>query len=81
MTGEYANVGVVLYAPAAKTIRAKCTSYFGRLSRMFVRVEGEHIKGLLRYVENRVNEAGDRLRNEELTCELAAEMKAELQTG
>lgn len=64
MTGEYANVGVVVYAPECKYIQARCTAHFGRLSRMFNGVEGEHVRSLLRYIQDQVNERGRRLRDE-----------------
>jgi hypothetical protein len=64
MTGEYANVGVVVYAPACKYIGARCTAHRGRLSRMFDGVEGDHIRSLLRYIQDQVNERGRRLREE-----------------
>lgn len=64
MTGEYANVGVVVYAPQARYIQARCTTRYGRLSRMFHDVEGDHLRSLLRYLEAQINERGLRLRDE-----------------
>jgi hypothetical protein len=64
VTGEFVNVGVVLYAPRAKFLSALCTSRYGRLSKMFNNVNGEHFKHVVRYIQAQLEEEGERLTNE-----------------
>ncbi len=64
VTGEFVNVGVVLYAPNTKFLSAICTSRYGRLSRMFTNVNGEHFKSVVRYIQAQLEEEGERLTNE-----------------
>jgi len=63
-TGEFANVGVALYAPEAKYLGAMCTPRYGRLSKMFLDVNGDYFRSLMRYIETRFEELADRLRSE-----------------
>jgi len=64
VTGEFINVGVAVYAPGARYIGALCTTRYRRLSDMFLKVDGEYFRGLMRYIQNRFEEEGARLRNE-----------------
>lgn len=53
VTGEFVNVGVVLHSPTTGFLRAKCTTAAVRLRRMFGRVDSEHIRSFLHYIERR----------------------------
>jgi hypothetical protein len=66
MTGEFANVGVALYAPGTKFIGGLCNTRYTRLTNMFGKTEfdGEYFRGLMRYIEARFEELGHALRNE-----------------
>lgn len=64
VTGEFVNIGVVLYAPKARFLSAICTSRYGRLSRMFCEVNGEHFKQVVRYIQATLEEEGVRLISE-----------------
>lgn len=64
VTGEFINVGVVLYAPKEKFLSAICTSRYGRLSRLFNNVNGEHFKNAVRYIQAKLEEEGERLTSE-----------------
>ena len=63
-TGEFVNVGVALYAPEAKYASALCRSTYGRLSKVFPGVDGEVFKGLMHFVQSRLEELGDGVREE-----------------
>jgi len=63
-TGEFANVGVALYAPEAKYLSAMCTTRFGRLSKMFLDVNGDQFRSLMRFIEGRFGEFAERVRGE-----------------
>mgnify|MGYP006276171185 FL=1 len=64
LTGEFVNVGVVLYAPEVKYLGGLCNTRYGRLSRLFGDIDGEYFRGLMRHIEARFDELGDRLRND-----------------
>lgn len=64
VSGEFINVGVALYAPEAKYIGALCNTRYGRLSKMFLDIDGEYFRGLMRHIETRFEEMGDKLRKE-----------------
>jgi len=63
-TGEFVNVGVVLYCPEARYVSASCRSTYNRLSGMFPDLNGEHFKSLMRYIEARFEEFGARIASE-----------------
>ncbi len=64
VTGEFVNIGVVLYAPKARFLSAACTPRYGRLSRMFCEVNGEHFKQVVRYIQVKLEEEGEKLISE-----------------
>jgi hypothetical protein len=61
---EFVNVGVVLYAPKARFISAMCTERYGRLTKMFIQVQGTHFRQTVGYIESRIEEEGERLLKE-----------------
>lgn len=61
VTAEFINVGVVLYAPKARFLSAICTSRYGRVSKMFSNVAGDHFKQVTRYIQAKLEEEGERL--------------------
>jgi hypothetical protein len=63
-TGEFANVGVALYSPEAKYVGAICTPRYGRVNRMFLDIDPSHFKSLMRYIQSRFEEYGERLQTE-----------------
>lgn len=63
-TGEFVNMGVALYAPEAKYVSAICNPRYGRLSRVFLDVNGDQIRSLMRFIQSRFEEFGLKLNNE-----------------
>src|SRR6266576_26939 len=63
-TGEFVNMGVALYAPQAKYISAICSPRYGRLSKMFLDVNGEHLRSVMRYIQARFEEYSTKLNGE-----------------
>jgi hypothetical protein len=51
VTEEFVNVGVVLYAPGVRFLQARCTRRYGRASKFFGGVNGNHILSTLAHVE------------------------------
>ncbi|HBR17087.1 MAG TPA: hypothetical protein DD725_05700 [Deltaproteobacteria bacterium] len=64
LSGEFINVGVVLFAPSAKFLDARCTAKYGRLSKMFSDVNKDHFRKSARFIQDRMEEEGRRLRDE-----------------
>ena len=56
MTGEFANVGVVLYAPSERYLQARFTASCERLNALFLRIDHAHFRNVMRYMTNRFEE-------------------------
>lgn len=63
-TGEFVNMGVALYAPEARYVSAICSPRYGRPSKMFLEVNGEHLRSLMRYIQARFEERSSKLQDE-----------------
>lgn len=63
-SNEFVNVGVVLYAPEAHYLSALCRTTYGRLNKVFPGVNAEHFKSLMRYIQARIEEQGERVAGE-----------------
>lgn len=63
VTGEFANVGVVLYAPEQRLLAARFTTSYERLSAIFLRIDHTHFRALMRYLANRFEELSEELRD------------------
>jgi hypothetical protein len=62
VTGEFANVGVVLYAPAERYLEARFTSSYERLNALFVKIDHANYRNLIRYLGNRFMELATEVR-------------------
>jgi hypothetical protein len=62
VTGEFANVGVVLYAPAERYLEARFTSSYERLNALFVKIDQANYRNLIRYLANRFVELAAEVR-------------------
>lgn len=62
VTGEFVNVGVALFSADVPYLKAKCTIQYGRITRVFDRIDGDRFKQTVRYIEDSVNHLGHRLR-------------------
>lgn len=56
VTGEFANVGVILYAPRANYVGFKGSTAYGRLSEFFPGMDGDHFRRMIRSIESRAHE-------------------------
>lgn len=63
-TGEFVNMGVALYAPEAGYVSAMCNPRHGRLSRVFLDVNGDHVRSLMRFIQARFEAFGVKLTGE-----------------
>lgn len=64
VTTEFVNIGVALYAPAAKYLNAICTSHYRRLSVVFEPIDGDHFRQITRFLESRIEMLGQKLNSE-----------------
>jgi hypothetical protein len=63
-TGEFVNVGVVLTSPAAGYADAILRPTYGRLSKMFPGMDGDHFRRVIRHLQSRFDELSGRIREE-----------------
>lgn len=75
VTGEFVNVGVILFAPKAKYLNASCTTKYSRMSKIFSDFNNEHFRKSVRYIQATIEKEGGRLLNELPFKEPAASAK------
>lgn len=61
LTGEFVNVGVLMYSPDANFLEVRCIASYGRISHFYGSVDGRSLLRVLRYVESSAKELADRL--------------------
>ncbi|MGD0481579.1 MAG: DUF3037 domain-containing protein [Terracidiphilus sp.] len=61
LTQEFINIGVVLYSPEERFLRAEFTSRYGRVSRMFGRIDGASFRSTVNYVQRMISNASERI--------------------
>jgi hypothetical protein len=63
VTGEFANIGVVLYAPEQRFLEARFTTSYERLNAVFLKIDHLHYRALMRYMANRFDEIAADIRD------------------
>jgi hypothetical protein len=63
VTGEFANIGVVLYSPEQRLLEARFATSYERLNAIFLRIDHLHYRALMRYMANRFEEIAADLRD------------------
>ncbi|MBI3415193.1 MAG: DUF3037 domain-containing protein [Verrucomicrobia bacterium] len=63
VTGEFANIGVVLYAPKQRFLKARFTTSHGRLDAMFLKIDRLHFSALMRCLANGFDDMGTQIQN------------------
>ena len=63
VTGEFANIGVVLYAPDQRFLEARFATSYERLNAIFLKIDHLHFRALMRYMTNRFEELGAEIEN------------------
>src|SRR5712691_2610230 len=63
VTGEFANIGVVLYAPEQRFLEARFATSYERLNAIFLKIDHLHFRALMRYLANRFEELGAEIRD------------------
>ncbi|MBI3853943.1 MAG: DUF3037 domain-containing protein [Verrucomicrobia bacterium] len=62
-TGEFANIGVVLYAPEQRFLEARFATSYERLNAIFLKIDHLHFRALMRYMANRFEQLGGEIRD------------------
>lgn len=63
-TGEFVNVGVALYCKEARYVSAMCRTTYSRIKGMFPGMNTEHFRSLMRFIQARFEEEGERMARE-----------------
>lgn len=63
VTGEFANIGVVLYAPDQRFLEARFATSYERLNAIFLKIDHLHFRALMRYMANRFEQLGGEIRD------------------
>ena len=63
VTGEFANVGVVLYAPEERYLEARFTQSYERLNALFLRIDHANYRNLIRYLGTRFEKLAGEVRD------------------
>lgn len=61
VTGEFANIGVVVYAPEERALLARFTTSYERLNAIFLKIDHAHFRSLMRYLGSRFDEMAEEL--------------------
>ena len=63
VTGEFANIGVVVYAPDQRVLETRFTTSYERLNAIFLKIDHAHFRSLMRYLGSRFAEMAEELQN------------------
>lgn len=63
VSGEFANIGVVLFSPDRRFLEARFTTSYERLNAMFLKVDHLHFRALMRYLANRFDQMAADIRD------------------
>jgi hypothetical protein len=63
VTGEFANIGVVLYSPEQRYLEARFITSYERLNAIFLKIDHLHYRALMRYLANRFDEIAADIRD------------------
>jgi hypothetical protein len=58
VTQEFINIGVAVFSPEAKYLRAVCTTSYSRITNMFQRIDGNRFRQFARYIQEQICAAG-----------------------
>ena len=70
VSGEFVNVGVILYSPSTAYLGAKVTTSASRAKKFFGRVDSDFLRDLLRHAERMIERMARDLRPSQLTDNL-----------
>jgi hypothetical protein len=56
---EFVNIGVALFSPQVRYLRATCTTNYGRITHLFERIDGQHFRQISRAIQEQINALGE----------------------
>jgi hypothetical protein len=56
---EFINIGVALFSPEVKYLRAICTTNYGRITNMFEKIEGQRFRQISRAIQEQIRVVGN----------------------
>jgi len=75
VTQEFANIGVAVYSPERRYLNARCEIHYGRITKIFGKIDGDRFRQATRYIQDRLQGVGHDLSSKfpfEPTLELEA---------
>ena len=63
VTGEFANIGVVLYAPEQRFLEARFATSYERLNAIFLKIDHLHFRALISYMANHFEQLAGEIRD------------------
>lgn len=75
VTQEFINVGIVIYSPEARYLRASINSLYARLSDTFQEINGEYYRRLVDFLERRFAQLGYDMREPKLFEEMPPQIE------
>ena len=63
ITGEFVNIGAVIYCKEEKLLKLKCKSRTTRVSAIFPDLDRTHLKSVLKHISNHFNEINNRIKH------------------
>jgi hypothetical protein len=64
LTGEFVNVGVVIYCEKEKWISAQCRNTYARVSAVFPNLNSSHFRKMMKFVQSEFSRANESLNTE-----------------
>lgn len=61
VTQEFVNIGVALYSEQLRYVDAMCEANYGRISRMFTKIDGDRFRQSTRYIQEQIKKRGEQL--------------------
>lgn len=58
VTQEFINVGIAVFSPEARYLRAICTTRYGRITSMFQKIDGQRFRQISQYIQDQICAAG-----------------------
>jgi Protein of unknown function (DUF3037) len=56
---EFVNIGVAVFSPKARYLRATCTTNYGRISHLFEKIDGQRFRQLTRAIQEQIRSVGE----------------------
>jgi hypothetical protein len=56
---EFVNIGVAVFSPEARYLRAICTTNYGRITNMFEKIDGQRFRQITRAIQEQIRAVGD----------------------